>query len=433
MKASLLLACIVAIPVALASCGKDDNPSAPNSLYLQVAADTTTNNCTNNFLGELSSVLASWETGLETERGTPFLPTPPSFSGNTTTYLTTLSPLLVEWKDSLDAWRGVVFLSSPPIFSGDMNAYLTALSPTLASWEDSIEAWRGHDFLQSSPLFVADTTPPVIECPADTTIDCAGPDGAIVAFTVTATDSCDSKPTVVCNPPSGSVFPIGTTAVTCTATDADGNSSQCTFNITLGVDETPPVIECPGDATVECTGDGGASYAFVVTADDSCDPAPVVVCDPPSGSLFLVGTTTVTCTATDAAGNSAQCTFAVTVVDTEPPVITEVSFNPPKLWPPNHKMVDIAVLVTAVDACGSEITSWIDHVTSNESVNGRGDGNTDPDWEISDGLHVKLRSERQGGGTGRVYTLYIIVSDASGNTAEAPPLEIRVPHDSAHK
>jgi hypothetical protein len=430
MKASLLFACVIAIPVALASCGKDDSPLAPNTLSLHAAADTTTNVCTNNFLGELSSVLAGWETSLETERGTDFLPTPPAFTGNTTAYLTTLSPLLVTWKDSLDAWRGTAFLSGPPVYGGDMNAYLTALSPTLASWEDSLETWRGHDFLQTAPLFVADTSAPVIVCPADTTLGCAGPNGGTVSFTVTATDSCDSKPTVVCTPASGSVFPTGTTAVTCTATDADGNSSTCTFNVTLGVDSTPPVIACPGDTTVECTGNGGTTYAFVVTAADSCDPAPVVVCNPPSGSLFTVGTTTVTCTATDAAGNSAECTFAVTVVDTEPPVIEEVSANVPKLWPPNHKMADVSVEVTAEDACGSEITSWIDHVTSNEDVNGRGDGNTDPDWDITDPLHVKLRSERQGGGSGRVYTLYIKVSDASGNTVDAAPLEIRVPHDS---
>jgi HYR domain-containing protein len=429
MKTPLFFACLVAIPVALASCGKEDNPSAPGTLSPQARAAATTNNCTNAFLGELSLVLAHWETGLEEERGTEFLPTPPSFSGDANTYLTALSPFLVGWKDSLEAWRGSAFLSNPPVFDEDVNAYLTALSPVLVSWKDSLETWRGHEFLQTPPLFVADTTPPKIACLADTTL-CSGPEGKTVSFTVTASDSCDSEPTVECTPASGTVFPVGTTTVTCTATDADGNRSECTFHVTLGVDTLPPVIVCPSDTTVECTGNGHAPYTFVTTATDNCDPAPVVVCNPPSGSSFPLGTTTVTCTATDAAGNTAQCTFNVTVVDTEPPVIQEVSAHPAGMWPPNHKMADITVQVQAVDVCGSEVTNWIDHVTSNESVNGRGDGNTEPDWEITGPLQVRLRAERQGGGAGRVYTLVIKSSDSSGNTAEAL-VEVRVPHDSS--
>jgi hypothetical protein len=52
---------------------------------------------------------------------------------------------------------------------------------------------------------------------------------------------------------------------------------------------------------------------FVVTAVDDLDPAPVVVCTPPSGSVFPPGTTWVDCTATDAAGNASACSFPVTV------------------------------------------------------------------------------------------------------------------------
>lgn len=52
---------------------------------------------------------------------------------------------------------------------------------------------------------------------------------------------------------------------------------------------------------------------FSVTATDVFDPAPVIVCTPPSGSFFPIGTTTVTCTATDASGNQSTCAFPVTV------------------------------------------------------------------------------------------------------------------------
>jgi hypothetical protein len=432
MKTPQGFACLVILSLALTSCGNEETPSAPNTLSPRAEAVATTNQCTNHFLGELSAALSQWEIALETERGADILATPPSFAGDVDAYATALSPLLGDWEDSLETWRGSDFLSSPPVFNQNVNAYFASLAPTLATWEDSLEAWRGKDFLVTPPVFVADTKAPEIVCPADTTINCGGPEGMPVTFEVAVSDSCDSAPVLVCTPPSGAVFPEGTTAVSCVATDADGNISQCSFNVTVGVDSIAPVIVCPADITLECTGNDGATYVFAATATDNCDPAPVVVSVPPSGSFFPLGTTTVTSTATDAAGNSAVCTFLVTVVDTQPPVLEVISILPPTLWPPNHKMVDIAVEVSAVDACEGEVSSWIDKVTSNESVNGRGDGNTEPDWEITGPLEVSLRAERQGGGEGRVYTLVIKAMDSAGNTAEKT-VEVPVPHDSGHR
>ncbi|HEX6884913.1 MAG TPA: HYR domain-containing protein [Planctomycetota bacterium] len=80
-------------------------------------------------------------------------------------------------------------------------------------------------------------------------------------------------------------------------------------------DRTAPVLACPTSLWVlDAFGSpAGESVSFTVTASDDCDPAPVVVCVPPSGSVFPHGTTLVTCTATDAAGNQATCQFPVTV------------------------------------------------------------------------------------------------------------------------
>ena len=96
----------------------------------------------------------------------------------------------------------------------------------------------GDEFLPTlSDLgaIVVDVTDPVITCPADSSVNAdAGGCDAVVTFTApTATDNCDPSPTVVCVPPSGSVFPAGPTLVTCTATDACGNSSECTFTVTV--------------------------------------------------------------------------------------------------------------------------------------------------------------------------------------------------------
>jgi hypothetical protein len=80
-------------------------------------------------------------------------------------------------------------------------------------------------------------------------------------------------------------------------------------------DTTPPTLSCPAavSAADGKTDPPGEIVDFEVTASDACDPAPSVVCAPPSGSFFPRGTTTVTCTASDAWGNQATCTFPVTV------------------------------------------------------------------------------------------------------------------------
>ena len=77
----------------------------------------------------------------------------------------------------------------------------------------------------------ADTTPPVLSLPPGKSVDATSPAGATVAYTVTATDDVDPSPTVACTPPSGSTFPIGSTAVSCTATDASGNSATGSFMV----------------------------------------------------------------------------------------------------------------------------------------------------------------------------------------------------------
>jgi len=76
-------------------------------------------------------------------------------------------------------------------------------------------------------------------------------------------------------------------------------------------DTTPPIIVCPTVVSVPCSTDLLAPVAFNVSATDDMDPNPIVVCDPPSGSGFTIGSTMVTCTATDAAGNQSHCSFNV--------------------------------------------------------------------------------------------------------------------------
>ncbi len=176
---------------------------------------------------------------------------------------------------------------------------------------------------------VNDTEAPVVTCPNPITVDNdPGQCGAVVNFTATAVDNCDGSLTPTCTPPSGSFFPVGTTTVTCEATDAAGNTGNCMFTITVN-DTEAPAITCPLPPTRN--NDPGlcsAVVTFLATARDTCDGQITPVCVPPSGSSFPVGITTVTCTATDAAGNSTSCMFNVTVNDTEAPfIICPASFT----------------------------------------------------------------------------------------------------------
>jgi outer membrane protein assembly factor BamB len=79
-------------------------------------------------------------------------------------------------------------------------------------------------------------------------------------------------------------------------------------------DSIPPELHVPGDITTVTSDPAGAVVSFDVSATDNADPNPQVTCDPASGSTFPIGETTVTCTATDSAGNTATATFKVTVL-----------------------------------------------------------------------------------------------------------------------
>lgn len=107
----------------------------------------------------------------------------------------------------------------------------------------------------------------------------------------------------------------GTILRTYRATDAFTRSVECVQSITLSDALAPSLAPCPQDIVVNSPSGATAVSFDAPTATDNCDPAPAVACEPPSGSIFPVGTTQVTCTATDACNNSSQCFFNVTVVE----------------------------------------------------------------------------------------------------------------------
>lgn len=211
-----------------------------------------------------------------------------------------------------------------------------------------------------------------------------------------------------------------------------------------------PVITCPANITV--SNDAGlcsASVVFEATATGSPDFLITYKADSKvifPGHIFPVGTTTVNATAINGGGVS-TCSFTVTVNDTEAPVIIDLKADPSVLWPANRKMRTVKISTgTSADTSGTDTSSIIDgvtdncpgpiscvvSVTSNEAVNDVGDGNTSPDWEIINNHTVKLRAERSGKGTGRVYTITLRCTDLAGNASEETTT-VTVPHDMSVK
>ena len=112
--------------------------------------------------------------------------------------------------------------------------------PTIAAFYFDFQSGTQADgFIKSNAMFamavrtggIVDSIPPVLTVPGNITVNAASPSGAVVSYVVTATDNIDQHPTVNCAPASGSTFPVGTTVVSCIATDSSGNSAMASFDV----------------------------------------------------------------------------------------------------------------------------------------------------------------------------------------------------------
>lgn len=287
-----------------------------------------------------------------------------------------------------------------------------------------------------------DTVPPELACPVDIAAECSTHTGVAAASSqlsaffagAVASDACDPDPSVTHDAPT--LFSRGATQVTFTARDRSTNTSSCVARVAV-VDTVAPAVSCPAPAVVECTGPNGISASDLqlapffagATATDVCDAAPSLSSN--AAANLPLGTTPITFTSTDAAGNSRACGSAVTIADTVAPAVA-VTLSTSELWPANHKMVPVRASFTASDRCDPNVVVTLVSVTSNEPDNGLGDGDTVHDIQgASPGTadtSFELRAERSGRGSGRVYTIVYRATDASGN-ASLVTSYVRVPHN----
>ncbi|MBL0018709.1 MAG: HYR domain-containing protein, partial [Bacteroidetes bacterium] len=173
----------------------------------------------------------------------------------------------------------------------------------------------------TATVTVQDVTAPTAVC-QNVTVALNGSGNATVTATQVnngSSDACGLQPLTV-SPSSFTCANRGPNTVTLTVRDVNNNQSTCTATVTV-IDNTNPTIACPANISVNNTLNAcSAPVTFTVTTTDNCSSS--VVSSPASGSTFAVGTTTVNATATDVAGNTAACSFTVTVVDNQLPTIT---------------------------------------------------------------------------------------------------------------
>ena len=220
--------------------------------------------------------------------------------------------------------------------------------------------------------------------------------------------------------------------------DDCGNITIHDQTITV-TDNTPPTFTAPPAITVYKDVNCNQNVLVAVTGDvtneaDNCDytlNATFTDGLPVAGSCIGNQTIKRTWTLTDDCGNMTSHDQTITVLDTIPPVIANISPSQLSLWPPNHTMRKVKINYTNLDNCSppSKVTTSL-KVLSNEPINGLGDGDTAPDWIINNNHEVMLRAERAGNRNGRIYTIIITAIDDCGNK-RIDSTHVQVRHDLA--
>jgi len=297
-----------------------------------------------------------------------------------------VTPNYVNLTDTLPAAQRYSF-----IFEGTPQALDHVLVNTVAAgYLQRYAVARGNADFPAGPEFAGDATRP--EGASDHDMPVAyfrfPPPTADLAVTITADD----------------VSPDAGATVTYTVT-VTNNGAFAAQNV---------VLASNGTTTTFASLAAGTSETVVFTAAVGCGAA--------QGSIVNTTTSVTSDTPDPASGNNAAI-VSITVSNAAP-TITGLSTSVTTLWPANHKWVDVTLAYAVQDACGPVAVSV--SVTSNEPVNGPGDGNTTPDWVIVNDHLVRLRAERSGGGQGRVYTITVTATDEAGQSAQAS-IEVTVP------
>jgi len=221
--------------------------------------------------------------------------------------------------------------------------------------------------------------------------------------------------TLAAPPASHSAYTIGYSYL------GDGNFNPAGGSGTLTVnDATPPVIAAHGNVAAEATSAAGAVVTYQLPAVSDNVDAVSAICLPASGASFPMGTTAVTCNATDLSGNAAApTTFNVIVSDTTKPSAPTLTVDPGVLWPPSNKFVPVTLTAHSTDAVSAPSCSIVS-IAKNDD-----DGSA----AMTGPLTANLLAAKIQDADELVYTLTVSCKDAAGNTSAPASINVIVPHN----
>ncbi|MHB8577388.1 MAG: OmpL47-type beta-barrel domain-containing protein [Dehalococcoidia bacterium] len=340
-----------------------------------------------------------------------------------------------------------------------------------------------HDLTPAAQrdILPLDTTPPVTIESATPAPNGAGWNNADVTVTLTATDDISGVARTEYNLDGGG-WTQYTAPVTISAEAVHtflyrsidrSQNVETAKSATIKLDKTPPTVGLTGftpngqhgwftsksAAGGVIASDGLSGLKSIACTDDLGGLSPTSLAPGGAVSATLALTITsdgvhhITCTATDVADNTSPAAALTVKVDSTPPVCTAVA-NPNSLWPPNHKLVDVNVSLTASDG-GSGLQSFtgvkpasnedmadiaanvtgLNVPTNAGSTNGQQYSPALPDStgppSYAGTASGQVREERDGGGSGRTYTLIYTATDMAGNVGTCAATVV-VAHDQGH-
>jgi len=238
---------------------------------------------------------------------------------------------------------------------------------------------------------------------------------------VSATDNIDGDLPVTCDRVSGGTFALGTTTVTCSATDESGNTGTNSFDIVVE-DTTGPELTVPANVDAVATGAAGTTVSYgPVTATDLVDGTVAASCDKASGTVFPLGKTTVKCTATDKAGNKSDRSFVVNVTVSwggfQQPINTDGTsvFKSGSTIPVKFRLSGASAVATNLDArlYWSKLSNGVAGTeTEPVSTSAASEGNQ---FRYSDGQYIFNLNTKSMSGEG-TYQLRVDLGDGVSHT-----------------
>lgn len=259
-----------------------------------------------------------------------------AFTTDATRYDAITLPLSLAGKKSTVGYNDVI---DHVIISNELTPYYMPQTANILTDVTSLVSNYGNTTSDHYPVFsrFKFDAPPAVEivCPENiVTTSAPGVCGATAVFDILYLNGCgETTLTQTAGLPSGATFPVGVTTNTFVVSDAAGATSTCSFTVTV-TDNEPPTITCPGPVTkASDAGTCGAIVDYVVNFGDNCTGASIQQTGGlPAGSVFPAGVTTNSFIVTDASGNTATCSFTVTVTDQQAPTFTRpadktIAFN----------------------------------------------------------------------------------------------------------